>query len=346
MAAITVIVPVYQAEKYLRKCIDSILSQSFSDFDLILVDDGSVDASGLICDEYASSDARVKVIHKENGGVSSARNAALDKIESRYVTFCDSDDYWAEDWLENLYRAGAASDADVVSAGILSVTEEGTVLRHSNYESGSFLIHNESERTDFLVHLMLRLGWAVYTRLFKTDIIQRNRIRFCESCENYAEDLCFVLEYSLYCKRIEACGFQGYYYVQHPESMMANSTGVIKLNAANEVSKQFGRRYLSEPGLEKRREIFPVIHYLIFSPEYRKISLNEEKTLRADIREIQDYRWYRLWSLKAFTSPGIFYRTVGKRVTRDAVWKALLCLYNLWGPYELYRKGKALARRR
>ena len=215
MAAITVIVPVYQAEKYLRKCIDSILSQSFSDFDLILVDDGSVDASGLICDEYASSDARVKVIHKENGGVSSARNAALDKIESRYVTFCDSDDYWAEDWLENLYRAGAASDADVVSAGILSVTEEGTVLRHSNYESGSFLIHNESERTDFLVHLMLRLGWAVYTRLFKTDIIQRNRIRFCESCENYAEDLCFVLEYSLYCKRIEACGFQGYYYVQH-----------------------------------------------------------------------------------------------------------------------------------
>ena len=77
-----------------------------------------------------------------------------------------------------------------------------------------------------------------------------------------------------------------------------------------------------------------------------KVSLNEEKTLRADIREIQDYRWYRLWSLKAFTSPGIFYRTVGKRVTRDAVWKALLCLYNLWGPYELYRKGKALARRR
>lgn len=343
MAAITVIVPVYQAEKYLQKCVESILCQSFSDFVLILVDDGSADASGSICDAYALSDTRVKVLHKKNGGVSSARNAGLEKCESQYVTFCDSDDYWAPNWLESLYNAIASTDADVVSAGILSVTEEGTVLRHSDYESGSFLIHNESERTDFLVHLMLRLGWAVYTRLFKTDIIQKNRIRFCESCENYAEDLCFVLEYSLYCERIEACGFQGYYYVQHQESMMANSMGVIKLNAANEVSKQFGKRYLSGPGMEKRREIFPVIHYLIFSPEYRKISLNEEKLLRADIREIQDYRWYRLWSLKAFTSTGIFYRTVGKQVARDAVWKAALCICHLWGPYELYRKGKALA---
>ena len=348
MAAITVIVPVYQAEKYLHKCVKSILSQSFPDFELILVDDGSKDTSGLICDTFARSDTRVKVLHKENGGVSSARNAGLEKCESQYVTFCDSDDYWAPDWLASLYDIGVSADADVVSADIQYVTEEGELLKSSDYEKGSFAIHSEAERTDFLIHRILgfKLGWTVYTRLFKTGIIKEHQIRFCETCENYAEDLCFILEYSLYCNRIETCDCRGYYYVQHQESMMANSMGVIKLNAVNEVSKQFGQRYLSDPGNPGRKEVFPVIHYLIFSPEYRKISLKEDTTLRADIREITDYTWYRTWSQKVFISTEVFRRYVGKRAAQDAVWKALLCLCHLWGPYELYRRGRAILRSR
>ena len=344
MAAITVIVPVYQAEKHLRKCVDSILAQSFSDFELILVDDGSADASGSICDAYALSDTRVKVLHKTNGGVSSARNAGLEKCESQYVTFCDSDDYWAPDWLESLYGVIVSADADVVSADIQYVTETGEFLRSSNYEKGSFVIRSESERTDFLIQQILsfKLGWTVYTRIFKTDIIKKQQIHFCESCENYAEDLCFILEYSLYCRRIETCDCRGYYYVQHQESMMANSMGVIKLNAMNEVSKQFGRRYLSDTGNPDRKEVFPVIHYLIFSPEYRKISLKEDTTLRADTREITDYTWFRTWGLKVFSSAGVFSKYVGRRKTRDAMQKTLLCLCHLWGPYELYRRGKAV----
>ncbi|KAF3371822.1 glycosyl transferase family 2, partial [Enterococcus faecium] len=93
MCEISIIVPVYKVEKYLRKCVDSILAQTFTDFEVILVDDGSPDNSGKICDEYAEKDNRVRVIHKENGGLSSARNAGIDVARGKYLGFVDSDDY-------------------------------------------------------------------------------------------------------------------------------------------------------------------------------------------------------------------------------------------------------------
>ena len=102
MCEISIIVPVYKVEKYLKKCVDSILAQTFSDFELILVDDGSPDNSGRICDDYAKKDARVRVVHKQNGGLSSARNAGIEVAKGKYLGFVDSDDYIAEDMYELL----------------------------------------------------------------------------------------------------------------------------------------------------------------------------------------------------------------------------------------------------
>ena len=93
----SIIVPVYNVEKYLRECIDSILCQTFTDFELILVDDGSKDESGKICDEYAEKDNRIKVIHKENGGQSTARNCGVKESSGKYIVFLDSDDFISED---------------------------------------------------------------------------------------------------------------------------------------------------------------------------------------------------------------------------------------------------------
>ena len=90
---ISIIVPIYNVEKYLSRCVDSILNQTFTDFELILVDDGSTDNSGKICDEYAEKDCRIKVIHKDNWGVSSARNVGLENSVGEYIMFCDSDDF-------------------------------------------------------------------------------------------------------------------------------------------------------------------------------------------------------------------------------------------------------------
>lgn len=125
MPEISVIVPVYKVENYIRKCVDSILAQTFTDFELWLVDDGSPDHCGIICDEYARKDARVKVIHKKNGGLSDARNAALDVMQGKYVFFVDSDDWISEDALEIMHSALERTGARVATGNIVSVYEGG-----------------------------------------------------------------------------------------------------------------------------------------------------------------------------------------------------------------------------
>lgn len=110
---ISVIVPVYNVEKYLKECIESILSQTYKDFELILVDDGSTDSSGKICDYYMGKDDRIKVLHKKNGGLSSARNAGINIAVGEYVSFVDSDDYILEDFLKKLYEKSKCSRADI-----------------------------------------------------------------------------------------------------------------------------------------------------------------------------------------------------------------------------------------
>lgn len=125
MPVISVIVPVYKVEKYLKKCVDSILNQTFADFELWLVDDGSPDNCPQMCDEYAEQDSRIKVIHKENGGLSDARNAALDCITGEYVCFVDSDDYITDDALETLYSALIRNNADIAVGNMISFDENG-----------------------------------------------------------------------------------------------------------------------------------------------------------------------------------------------------------------------------
>ena len=126
MPLISVIVPVYKVEKYIRKCVDSILAQTFTDFELWLVDDGSPDNCGAVCDEYAQNDSRIKVIHKKNGGLSDARNAALDVMQGKYVFFVDSDDWISKDALEIMYNALERTGAAVATGNIVSVYEDGT----------------------------------------------------------------------------------------------------------------------------------------------------------------------------------------------------------------------------
>ena len=123
---ISVIVPVYNVEKYLHRCVESILSQTLDDFELILVDDGSKDNSGTICDEYARKDFRVKVFHKKNSGLSAARNTGLEKALGKYVIFVDSDDYWADvNCLDYLYKLIEEFDADVIRGEYIALNEKG-----------------------------------------------------------------------------------------------------------------------------------------------------------------------------------------------------------------------------
>lgn len=125
---ISVIVPIYNAEQYLEKCIDSIINQTDTNLEIILVNDGSTDNSGAICDEYAKKDSRIKVIHKENGGLSSARNTGLENANGEYVSFVDSDDWIELDMLETLYDACIANEAEVACGGRYDVYPQSTIV--------------------------------------------------------------------------------------------------------------------------------------------------------------------------------------------------------------------------
>lgn len=129
MPKISVIVPVYNAEKYLHRCVDSILAQTFTDFELLLINDGSKDSSGVICDEYAAKDPRVRVFHKENGGVSSARNLGLDNAKGEWVVFMDSDDFWCDNTaLEQLHINAVEYNVDIIRGEYKAVDSEGNLL--------------------------------------------------------------------------------------------------------------------------------------------------------------------------------------------------------------------------
>ena len=125
---ISVIVPVYKVERFLPACIDSLLAQTFADFELILVDDGSPDGCPVLCDAAAEKDNRVRVLHKPNGGVSTARNAGLDMARGKWIAFVDSDDSVQPDYLEKMYTAARAVGADIALCGGQCVDEEGRVI--------------------------------------------------------------------------------------------------------------------------------------------------------------------------------------------------------------------------
>lgn len=127
MPTISVIVPVYKVEPYLRQCVDSILSQSFRDFELILVDDGSPDNCPKICDEYAMRDCRIKVLHKENGGVASARNAGFKAANGTYISFIDPDDWVKPEFLDEMLKSLQRENADMVLCGTVRFLKDGSV---------------------------------------------------------------------------------------------------------------------------------------------------------------------------------------------------------------------------
>lgn len=181
---ITVIVPVYNVEKYIRQCLDSIISQTYKDLEIILVDDGSTDSSGTICDEYAQKDARVKVIHKENGGLSSARNAGLNIAQGEYITFVDSDDTIELDMIDCLFSSVQEADVVICKARIV---REGEILKPTNVKGEKSLSNN-----DLWEEIFCRLNNSAWGKLYR-----RSMIEGCCFPEGlyHGEDLIFNLQY-------------------------------------------------------------------------------------------------------------------------------------------------------
>jgi len=261
MPAISVIVPIYNGEQFIHKCIDSVLSQTFSDLELIIVDDGSNDHCPQICDEYAEKDSRVIVIHGTNKGVSIARNIGLVAASGEYVAFCDGDDYFKENLLERTYNTAVEQSADVVSFNLQRMSDKAASMDENSNEPEINDLDKET-RFDMLYKVVTwqTKGWQACRSIFRRQIIEDHHIQFCDTCGNFAEDLGFTLEYLLYASRIIFIDeYLYYYYDVRQNSMMNKSKHVYKVNEVNELS------YYLKPIMTKvlSEEQFSVIHHHI-----------------------------------------------------------------------------------
>ena len=187
---ISVIVPVYKAENYLHRCVDSLLVQTFQDFEILLIDDGSPDRSGKICDEYARKDKRIRVFHKENGGVSSARNLGLDHARGEWIIFSDADDYFL---LNNAFALLLKCTED---ARVDLVLADALVLQDGRYRI-LLGLRDCVQRND--IHDIKH--FALWGYLFSAKIIQDNQIRFVDGLA-YSEDRIFIYHFARYTQKI------------------------------------------------------------------------------------------------------------------------------------------------
>ena len=239
---ISVIVPVYNAEKYLPRCIESVLAQTFVDWEMLLIDDGSTDASGSICDEYAAKDERIRVFHKENGGVSSARNLGLDNAQGEWITFVDSDDYIEENYLKSFE---GNLDADLVVGNMIEKGPQGNLLR--NIPSG---YHHPLKKAleGNLTKLAFQSPWG---KMFRGSLIKK--LRFDESMVT-GEDHYFMLRYVY----------------------IAKSLRVLKIENAGECFSHY--IYLPPPNMDDKYQISvqsSVYHMLRLEEAYQKLGVKD-----------------------------------------------------------------------
>ena len=212
---ISIIVPIYKVEKYLDRCINSILNQTFRDFELILVDDGSPDRCGDICEEYAKKDKRIKVIHKENGGLSDARNAGLDIATGKFIGFIDSDDFIHKDMYMILYDAIIKSKSDISQCKFKYFSKEDE-LNKNIINDGKYEIYNNIDAIEEIIDNK-NLNTNVWIKLYKRELF--NDIRFPKGKIHEDEFVTYKVFYRA--KTVSYVNKELYYY-------FSNDTGIMK----------------------------------------------------------------------------------------------------------------------
>lgn len=201
MPQISIIVPVYNVEPYIHRCVDSILAQTFTDFELILVDDGSPDNCAAICDEYAVKDPRISVIHKTNGGLASARNAGLEIARGAYVLFCDSDDFVSPFWCEHLFLSAEKHKQLLVFSNFYTAYPDNSFKGPDKPNYGPYSIPDFFKKN---------LPGFACSKAFRMKILRDNQITFPEDV--IVEDLPYVLRYLAYADGLYGCEYIDYYY--------------------------------------------------------------------------------------------------------------------------------------
>ncbi len=220
MNLVSIIVPIYNVEQYLEKCIESILNQTYASIEIILVDDGSTDGSSQICDRYLQR-TNVKVCHIANGGVGNARNFGIQKAVGDYITFVDADDTILPDHIENMVNLMVQNEAQLVICDFRKLTNTNDMPLQKCEECSSRLIRGK-EALDEMSNKSSEIWGYVWNKLFRTKIIRENKLEFLTGIKIW-EDMLFCAEYYIYCNKIVVNPRKTYLYLERDGSAVNNN---------------------------------------------------------------------------------------------------------------------------
>lgn len=253
---VSVIIPVYNVEKYLRRCLDSVIEQTYKDIEIILVDDGSKDSSGRICDEYALKDSRIRVIHKENGGLSDARNAGLDAVHGEYIYFLDSDDHIKRNAIELLTAFAEKEQADIVRLNVwMFPDEEGTYIPPQQ----KLINYPALKGAEHIIQLFRNeKRWfpGAPTGFFRAGYLKKEGLRFKKGI--HYEDLLFSGIAYVRAEKVSNIRRYLYYYRQRSGSIMRNGYTLNDLRSYCECIRGFAaekKKYEDDPVKTKALDI-------------------------------------------------------------------------------------------
>lgn len=221
-ALISIVIPVYNVEKYIRKCLDTVISQTYSNLEIIIVNDGSPDNSKKICEEYKNKDARIKIINQENGGLSSARNTGIDVATGEYIAFIDSDDFLDENFIKKMYDEVSVNDSDIICCDFYYIDEDNRKWIRTNKENKCY---SNMEAIDDIIIGKQYTEIMTWNKLYRLKLFIDNNIRFPLGKLNEDNFTTYKLYY--YANKISLINDRLYYYLQRTNSIM-NSTFNIK----------------------------------------------------------------------------------------------------------------------
>lgn len=293
---VSVIIPIYNVEKYLDQCIDSVLNQTYRDIEIILVDDGSPDRCGVICDEYMAQDKRVKVVHKKNGGLSDARNAGMNIASGEYILFLDSDDYIDKSLIETVVEH-MKKGYDLVAFHFMCVSQNGEKHKGPAFLSGEWNLETAEKKKQFFATVLLKycVGWAAWNRMFKRSLIEEINLRYVDNRRIFAEDLYFNICYCAATSKIMCIDDYLYFYRIRDDSIMGKEQAYLNVGRMNELSK-CAHEFFIQTNAKELMEIFPLIHYLVIqnaAEEYKRRKDVGQFQLRKELlRDVEDKEYF------------------------------------------------------
>lgn len=333
MVKVSVVVPVYNVEKYLAKCLQSLIGQTLKDIEIVVVNDGSADGSQKIADEFKERYPEIiKCVVKENGGVGSARNAGLERASGEYIAFIDSDDYVKADMLERLYDSAKKHDSDVAIGGNIYVDENGDVLREEIFSYGKECF-NADETRDVLLSSI-----GVCNKIYRADFLRKIGAKF--RVQKWYEDFDFIIKVLLSAQRISVVEDAFYYYLQRQGSIMNNSNLIRNLEILEALSETL--KFCKERNLLEK--YYDEIEFLALLHAYSAASvriINADADKKDKLLALEEIKSYMDKEFKDFKNN----KYIGSHLSRNKkiVMRLLdLKLYTLIGL--MFKAKRVLAR--